>query len=103
MSWYLYFAPAIPYVFLVLFLVLLMIAAYIKIKYRFWTLQPVYHVYDFHYFFYRYGIIMNELPEKNKYCNFYQIKTLEFSKVKYNASFYCICKRKQNDSFVTIR
>jgi predicted GNAT family acetyltransferase len=81
MSWYLYLTPVIPYVFLILFLVLLIIAMYIKIKYRFWTLQPVYHVYDFHYFFYRYGVIMKELPEKNKYCNFYQIKTLEFSKV----------------------
>ena len=73
MSWYLYLTPVIPYVFLILFLVLLIIAMYIKIKYRFWTLQPVYHVYDFHYFFYRYGVIMKELPEKNKYCNFYQM------------------------------
>jgi len=75
------FTFVFPYILLVLFLVILIIAAYIKIKYRFWSLQPVYHVYDFHYFFYPYGIIMRELPEKNKYCNFYQIKTLEFSKI----------------------
>lgn len=73
--------PYIPYVFLVFIIILLLFAGYIKFKYRFWSVQPVFHFYDFHYSFYPYGIIMRELPEKNRYCNFKQIKTIEFSKM----------------------
>jgi hypothetical protein len=59
--------------------IILVIGAYIKIKFQFWALQPVFHVYDLKYYFYQ-GIIMNELPQKNKYCNFKNIETLTYSK-----------------------
>ena len=45
-----------------------------KIKSRFWSIQPVYHLYDFHYFFYKPQIIMNELPQKNTYIDFKNTK-----------------------------
>jgi len=50
-------------------------------KFRFWTLQPVFHVYDFHYYLFPPGIIDHELPEKNKYCNFNAIETIKYESV----------------------
>jgi GNAT superfamily N-acetyltransferase len=56
---------------------------YIKIKFRFWSIQPVFHAYDFHYYFYSNGhIIRPELPQENKYCNFKNIQTTEYSKIE---------------------
>lgn len=43
---------------------------YVKLKYQFWTLQPVFHFYDFNYYIKNTGIINTELPKKNKYTNF---------------------------------
>jgi len=48
---------------------------YIRLKYRFWSIQPVFHFYDFHYWIRKVGIISKELPEKNKFTNFHNITT----------------------------
>jgi hypothetical protein len=50
-------------------------------RFRFWTLQPVFHVYDFHYYLFPPGIINPDLPEKNKYCNFNSIETIKYDSV----------------------
>jgi hypothetical protein len=60
----------ILYILLIVIFLIICFAAYVKIKFRFWTLQPVFHFYDFHYYLFPPGIIVHELPEKNKYCNF---------------------------------
>ena len=44
-------------------------------KFKFWREQPVFHIYDISYYFSSNQIIMNELPSKNKYCNFQNIVT----------------------------
>jgi hypothetical protein len=44
-------------------------------KFKFWREQPVFHIYDISYYFSSNQIIMNELPTKNKYCNFQNIVT----------------------------
>ncbi len=44
-------------------------------KYRFWSMQPVFHFYDIYYWFINVGIIQKDLPEKNRYVNFKQIIT----------------------------
>jgi len=54
---------------------------YIRLKYGFWFYQPVFHIYDFRYYFFPPGIINHNLPEKNKYTNFKNIETLTFEKV----------------------
>ena len=48
---------------------------YVRLKYKFWSIQPVFHFYDFHYWIKNVGIISTELPEKNKFTNFKNIKT----------------------------
>ena len=54
---------------------------YIRLKYKFWALQPVYHFYDVYYWFVNVGIIRHNLPEKNKYVNIQKIKTVTFDKL----------------------
>ena len=70
----LYFIGAI-----VLFIILIML--FIRIKYRFWALQPVFHYYDLYYWIRNVGIIRHELPEPNRYTNFKEIRTYTFDKV----------------------
>jgi hypothetical protein len=62
--------------FIVLFIILFFL--YIRIKFRFWALQPVFHFYDLYYWIVNIGIIRKELPEKNRYTNFKNIKTISY-------------------------
>jgi hypothetical protein len=54
---------------------------FIRIKYRFWALQPVFHFYDLYYWFVNVGVIRHELPEKNRYTNFKNIVTNTFENI----------------------
>ena len=66
-------------------LIIFIIYIYIRLKYGFWAVQPVYHIYDIIYMFNTPGIISVFLPEKNKYTNFKNIETIifpELSKLK---------------------
>lgn len=54
---------------------------YIQLKYGFWAMQPVYHVYNWNYMINPRGIIDSSLPEPNKYTNFKQIETILFDKL----------------------
>jgi GNAT superfamily N-acetyltransferase len=62
-------------------LIVFLIYIYIRVKYGFWVMQPVFHVYDFGYMLNPPGIIQDSLPEKNKYTNFKDIDTLVFSEL----------------------
>jgi len=54
---------------------------YVRLKYKFWALQPVFHFYDVYYWFINVGVIRKELPEKNKYVNLKKIRTKEFEEI----------------------
>ena len=60
-------------------LVLFIIYIYIRLKYGFWVVQPVFHVYDVGYMLKPPGIIEHGLPSKNKYTNFKDVDTIVFS------------------------
>jgi hypothetical protein len=62
-------------------LIIFLIYIYIRLKYGFWVMQPVFHVYDYSYMFNPPGIIQHSLPEKNKYTNFKDIDTIVFSQL----------------------
>ena len=51
---------------------------YIRIKFKFWALQPVFHFYDLYYWIVDVGVIQQELPSKNRYTNFKNIKTISY-------------------------
>ena len=62
-------------------LIIFIIYIYIRLKYGFWVVQPVFHIYDFIYMLNPPGIINHNLPEKNKYTNFKNIDTTMFQEV----------------------
>lgn len=68
----------ILYIFVFMILCIILFFMYIRLKYKFWAIQPVFHFYDLHYWFVNKGVICKELPEKNMYVNLKKIKTKEF-------------------------
>ena len=50
--------------------------AYIRLKYGFWVIQPVFHIYDIKYMFFPPGIIDHSLPKINKYTKLNEIKMI---------------------------
>jgi len=57
------------------FIIIIIFRLYVKITYKFWAYQPVFHYYNLLYWIYPIGIINKELPESNKFCNFINITT----------------------------
>ena len=70
----LYFIGSIILLIIIFFII-------IRIKFRFWAVQPVYHFYDIYYWFFNVGIIRHELPDKNRYTNFKEIETISADKI----------------------
>lgn len=71
----------ILYILLFISLIIILIMGYIRVKFGFWALQPVFHVYNFTYMIWPPGIINHDLPEKNKYTNFKNIETIVYSEL----------------------
>jgi GNAT superfamily N-acetyltransferase len=59
-------------------LLVLVVYIYIRLKYGFWVVQPVFHVYDVGYMLSPPGIIDDTPPQPNKYTNFKDIDTTVF-------------------------
>lgn len=49
-------------------------------RFRFWSEQPVFHIYDLSYYLFYSGVIQKDLPEKTRYTNFKDVETLTFGK-----------------------
>lgn len=64
-----------------LILCIILFFVYIRLKYKFWVLQPVFHFYDIYYWFINVGVIRKELPEKNRYVDLQKITTKQFDEV----------------------
>uniref|UniRef100_A0A6C0JIQ9 Glycylpeptide N-tetradecanoyltransferase n=1 Tax=viral metagenome TaxID=1070528 RepID=A0A6C0JIQ9_9ZZZZ len=73
----------LPYIFIILTSIIIVLYTYIRIKYGFWFLQPVFHVYDFWYMFAPPGIINHELPKENRYTNFKNIETIVYKEISH--------------------
>lgn len=73
-------AQIVYYIFLLIILIIAIICIYLRFKYQFWQVQPVFHIYDLQWYLFPCGIIKYQLPEKNKYTNFKNIETHIFSK-----------------------
>lgn len=62
-------------------LIILIVYVYIRLKFGFWAIQPVFHIYDLSYMLYSPGIIRHDLPSKNKYTNFKNIDTMLYNEM----------------------
>jgi len=67
------------YILYLLLFIVIIIVTFCKIRFRFWSEQPVFHVYDFRYYLFPPGIINFELPEKNRWTNFKNIETIKIT------------------------
>ena len=63
------------YLILSLIVLYLVTRAFIKIKFHFWSIQPVFHIYDIYHWLKPHQIVDAALPEINKYVNLIDIKT----------------------------
>lgn len=66
----------VSYIFFFGFFILFLLYIFIRIKFGFWAIQPVFHIYDIGYMIKTPGIIDDTLPLKNKYTNFKNIETI---------------------------
>lgn len=67
----------------VTFFTFLVIFAYIKLKYPFWNNQPMFHIYDYWRYFYRFPfVVYPSRPMKTKFCDFQRIKTVPYLEAK---------------------
>ena len=71
----------ISYTLFFIVLSILLIYIYIRLKFGFWAIQPVFHVYNLKYMINPPGIINDYLPEKNKYTNFKNIDTTVYTEL----------------------
>ena len=69
------------YILLAFITIIILFFIYVRLKYRFWAIQPVFHYYDFFYLFYNKGIIRKELPQKNNYVNLKDIVSIDYTKL----------------------
>lgn len=65
-----FFIQILILILILFFIYWLVLLYYFKFKSRFWYMQPVFHLYDFQYYFYNKGIIQKTLPTKNEYTDF---------------------------------
>ena len=61
------------YLLIFFFVITIIFRFYVKITYKFWAYQPVFHYYNLLYWIYPIGIVNKDVPESNKYCNFINI------------------------------
>ena len=67
------------YIILTIIILYILICIYVKVKFQFWSIQPVFHVYDFLYWIYPIGLVQKDLPLANKYVNLFNISVEDSS------------------------
>ena len=67
--------------FIVFVTIMILFYGYVKVKYRFWSIQPVFHAYNILYWMRPPGLIENRFPKKNKFVNTRDIFFRDFSTV----------------------
>lgn len=71
----------ITYTILAIFCLYLILKAFVKIKFRFWSAQPVFHIYDLHHWLRPNHIVESDVPNIDKYVNLIDIQTTAVSEM----------------------
>lgn len=74
--------PYLPYIVLVVIFIMVLIYVTLRLQYGFWFYQPVFHAYDFHYYYFYHGIIQPELPGETKFINKQNIDVMDFTAIQ---------------------
>lgn len=65
----------IQYILLVIISVVILFAIIIRLTFKFWAIQPVFHIYDIHHWLNTNHVIDPELPKANKYVKLLDVET----------------------------
>ena len=65
----------LKYVLVSIIVILIVFKLFLKIKFPFWSIQPVFHIYDINHWIFTNKIINDELPKSNKYVKPLDIET----------------------------
>lgn len=65
----------LKYVLVSIIVILIVFKLFLKIKFPFWSMQPVFHIYDINHWIFTNKIINDELPKSNKYVKPLDIET----------------------------
>jgi len=72
------FLPDFATVFVFLVIISISLFVYIKLRFPFWNIQPVYHTYDFWRYVYKKPFIIRDLRWLTKFCDFTNIQTANY-------------------------
>ena len=67
------------YILAAIITIIILFYAIIKIRFRFWSKQPVFHFYNLWHWMFPPGIIVHDKPEENKYTNLKDIKFINYA------------------------
>ena len=67
------------YILAAIITIIILFYAIIKIRFRFWSKQPVFHFYNLWYWMFPPGIIVHDKPQENKYTNLKDIKFINYA------------------------
>ena len=67
------------YIIYLIIIIYIVFCIWIKINSKFWSIQPVFHIYNLKYWIYYSGIINKSLPKINKYIDLLNIKTYDIN------------------------
>ena len=70
----------LQYIALGIIILLISICIAIRLKFQFWSIQPVFHIYDLHHWIFTNKIIDDDLPKINKYVKLLDIETYDVKK-----------------------
>jgi len=83
----------IKYIFGSICIIFLTLYLYVKVKYKFWSIQPVFHIHNLKYWLWPPGIIQHRLPPKTKYYNWrIEFDTFEKTSTEKKELFYFFIK-----------
>lgn len=68
------------YIALGIIILLFSISIVIRLRFQFWAIQPVFHIYDLHHWIFTNKVIDDELPKTNKYVKLLYIETYDVKK-----------------------
>ena len=67
----------IHYIALCIAVLIISIAIYIRLKFQFWSIQPVFHLWDLHHWIFTNKVIDPELPQVNKYVKLLDVQSID--------------------------
>ena len=70
------------YILLSIISIIICIFLFIRVYYRFWCRQPIFHIWDLFYYIKLPGVIESNLPPLNKFCDLHNINLINYNQLE---------------------